>query len=1188
MDFHWAIWIAEIPPGLFMMVKRFAHAAVVAVLLVTSRETSASFLNSPIGKAGESCASSWQSPVRSAVASAKSVAWGNGTYVAVGWHSAIFTSRDGAAWTSRSASADGYFESVAFGGGQFVVVGMNGTILTSPDGTTWTAREAGFQPFAYASVTWGGGRFVAVGSEGFFTTRWTVATSVDGVKWLHVSGSGGSLEGVAWGNGQFVAVGKDAAGAAILTSGDGTNWVRRSTPPVEYLMGVAYGSGQFVALNLYGPALTSPDGVSWFNLESDLPRPLGNYYGIAFGGGQFLALGNGPILTSPDGKSWAIRSWDGNDIPLAAAYGDGQFIVVGGGTVLSSPDAVFWWNRAWWHATLYGAAFGAGQFTAVGRYGTVLTSPDGTAWTQRFSGMSNTLVGLVYGGGQFVAVGAAGTILTSPDGVDWTPRPSGIMSDLSGVAWGEGRYVTVGNSYTTLTSPDGVTWTKWPGGAVSNAIVHGRDRFVAVGPYGSIRMSPDGQDWIDQPSGTGSHLFAVSYGAGQYVAVGASGTILTSPDGSAWTARNSGTEVDITAVGFGAGRFVAAATGFLRTSADGAAWTDPGEAPVNLPGYALAWGAGHFLIVGGGISTSACAATFSSLTVSRTGVGSGRVTSGPVGIDCGSACAASFETGTEVTLLAAPDAGSVFAEWEGDCTGAAACRIVMAGNRSATARFELVPLASVSRLVPIVLDVTSNAHYVTELSLTNGGANAVPLTIQYTPSLGSREGSGTVTDLLAPGEQRRVGDVLSYLRGKGLGIPSSSLDPVQGGTLLVKFHGIDSSEASRVAATARTAALTAAPQPIGRAGLAYSGLLVAEASTSSVTIYGLRSTPTDRTNVAVFNTSSDPVTLKVTVHSGALDGKSVVFRSAETLPAYGWLQYGSREILDGAEITKGWVTIERTSSTGSFSAYAVINDNATNDGSFVLPVGGSVAGSTLTVPVLVETPIFRSEFILANKSSSTVTLSLSYVESISPSSGAGGTMTVTLAPQEEQIIPEAIDFLRRNGVSIGAKDAASYGGALRVTVSGTTADNVFAGVRTASQSPAPAAGQFGLFTPCIYAGQEATAEAYLYGLRADAENRTNVAVVNTGNDSAGPILLHLQAYDGDAGGLPRGDTVSVSLSPGQWAQPTNFFKNSGVSNGWVKVTRMSGTAPWLAYGVVNDGGNPGERTGDGAYVPMTK
>ena len=38
--------------------------------------------------------------------------------------------------------------------------------------------------------------------------------------------------------------------------------------------------------------------------------------------------------------------------------------------------------------------------------------------------------------------------------------------------------------------------------------------------------------------------------------------------------------------------------------------------------------------------------------------------------------------------------------------------------------------------------------------------------------------------------------------------------------------------------------------------------------------------------------------------------------------------------------------------------------------------------------------------------------------------------------------------------------------------------------------------------------------------------------------------------------------------------------------GSVRVRRTSGTAPWIAYGVVNDGAAPGERTGDGAYVAM--
>jgi hypothetical protein len=62
-------------------------------------------------------------------------------------------------------------------------------------------------------------------------------------------------------------------------------------------------------------------------------------------------------------------------------------------------------------------------------------------------------------------------------------------------------------------------------------------------------------------------------------------------------------------------------------------------------------------------------------------------------------------------------------------------------------------------------------------------------------------------------------------------------------------------------------------------------------------------------------------------------------------------------------------------------------------------------------------------------------------------------------------------------------------------VSGAPLSEVFAGARTAAHSVAR--GQFGLFTPPIYAGQEAWTEAYLLGLRSDANNCSNVALPQT-------------------------------------------------------------------------------------------
>ncbi|TPW11010.1 MAG: hypothetical protein FD127_3459, partial [Acidimicrobiaceae bacterium] len=75
------------------------------------------------------------------------------------------------------------------------------------------------------------------------------------------------------------------------------------------------------------------------------------------------------------------------------------------------------------------------------------------------------------------------------------------------------------------------------------------------------------------------------------------------------------------------------------------------------------------------------------LTVNRLGTGGGVVASDPVGIFCGAACAATFDSGTVVTLTATPDATSSFAGWSGACTGTGACSVTMDAAKSVTATF---------------------------------------------------------------------------------------------------------------------------------------------------------------------------------------------------------------------------------------------------------------------------------------------------------------------------------------------------------------------------------------------------------------------------------------------------------------------------------------------------------------------
>ncbi len=79
------------------------------------------------------------------------------------------------------------------------------------------------------------------------------------------------------------------------------------------------------------------------------------------------------------------------------------------------------------------------------------------------------------------------------------------------------------------------------------------------------------------------------------------------------------------------------------------------------------------------------------LAVSKSGTGSGSVTSSPAGIDCGLTCSASFSEGTVVTLTATPAAGSTFAGWSGGgCSGTGTCQVTMSAAESVTATFTTI------------------------------------------------------------------------------------------------------------------------------------------------------------------------------------------------------------------------------------------------------------------------------------------------------------------------------------------------------------------------------------------------------------------------------------------------------------------------------------------------------------------
>lgn len=78
------------------------------------------------------------------------------------------------------------------------------------------------------------------------------------------------------------------------------------------------------------------------------------------------------------------------------------------------------------------------------------------------------------------------------------------------------------------------------------------------------------------------------------------------------------------------------------------------------------------------------------LEVSLLGSGEGRITSSPVGIDCGTDCAETFDDGTVVTLTQAEIGDSVFQGWGGDCASAGTadtCMVTLDQDLDVTATY---------------------------------------------------------------------------------------------------------------------------------------------------------------------------------------------------------------------------------------------------------------------------------------------------------------------------------------------------------------------------------------------------------------------------------------------------------------------------------------------------------------------
>src|SRR5688572_20380769 len=115
-----------------------------AILILTTFILTLSFASSTHAAVMTAPAAQWTAQTPAEANTWRSVAYGNGSYVAVSSDGSnrVMTSPDGITWTTRTAAEANWWNAVTYGNGQFVAVGLTGTnrVMTSPDGITWTTR----------------------------------------------------------------------------------------------------------------------------------------------------------------------------------------------------------------------------------------------------------------------------------------------------------------------------------------------------------------------------------------------------------------------------------------------------------------------------------------------------------------------------------------------------------------------------------------------------------------------------------------------------------------------------------------------------------------------------------------------------------------------------------------------------------------------------------------------------------------------------------------------------------------------------------------------------------------------------------------------------------------------------------------------------------------------------------------
>ena len=274
---------------------------------------------------------------------------------------------------------------------------------------------------------------------------------------------------------------------------------------------------------------------------------------------------------------------------------------------------------------------------------------------------------------------------------------------------------------------------------------------------------------------------------------------------------------------------------------------------------------------------------------------------------------------------------------------------------------------------------------------------------------------------------------------------------------------------------------------------------------------------------------------------------------------------------------------------------AFVPPDATSGPVSVVTPGGTAASaesftvtsgihSRLFVPIVLRSmgragSFFTSEMTLTNRGTTTAYIRYAYRAAFG---GGRGTAVDSLGAGRQRIVTDAVTYLTSLGIPIGGGSA---GGTLQVDFSNLSSASDAAVTLRVSTPVEEGRGRAGLSYLGLSPEGLLTGSAVIAGLRQNRQDRSNLAVQHAGDSSDGAITLRVTVFSGDS--AAPGSSLQLpdrDLEPGGFHQYNQILNTAGYENGFVRVERVSGSAPFYVYGVINDNFNS-----DGSFVfPVTE